>query len=137
MPDPRLITFTPADGSPTLQYRKPDSINDAQAGVIEMRWDNFMRHELDTIRSVASREVAQFRNRQGYYRCVCSIGTKLLTLTFTERTRFGPDVERTRVGVLQLATANMERGVERLSLMFYDANDVYITGTGELLVAPL
>lgn len=132
MPD---ITLTPLIGDPPpapLVIRKPDHLADGAPNVIEMRWENPMRAFIDAVNAIAAPHVLQVRNRHGYYRCVCTVGAVLTRLTYTENVRFGGTRSISVDGVLQVATASIERGIDSLSLLFWKADDVYISGLMEI-----
>ena len=129
----RTIEFTPYLGGSSLIVRKPDVWEDGNPGYVQLTWLNPMRHELDALRAWVAKEVLQVRNRDGFVRVVVSPGTELLRLLTDESYRAGGARVIDLIGVLQFASAQVNQGVDQLTMLFWLADDMYVSGTGEVV----
>jgi len=132
------VKFTPVlSGLGNVELRKPDVWDDSSPGFIQMTWALPTRHMLDAVRTVAAREVLQVRNRDGFMRVVVSPGTALLELATDETFRRGGGRAISAFGVLQVATATVNQGIDQLVLLFWFADDMFVSGTGEVTSVPV
>lgn len=127
----KTVSFTPVvDAGMPLVMRKPDVWDDGDPGFVRMTWAYPTRQMVEDVWAVASKEVLQVRNRDGFLRVVVSPGAVLMKMETDEAFRLGGSRVIEATGVLQVAAANVNRGVDQLSLLFWYADDMFESATG-------